>query len=243
MRSTSTICKRICWTTPTPAEALRTRTWSSKARFSWSMSTTSVIRPKLMMHRWWSSYESMYYSHYLGTKLAHGRYKERSVLDDMIVRLGIPLIESQQKWNYLMFDLKKSFKEKLPDISDKYQLHDIIAPIFIRVSVFLIVNRHQFINFSLRYLLLHLLYSRSASSSALPLERVWRERTALLEKPGKQSRRHQGQQLLHGLLGYGPIKCWVYSHRHQSCKGVLKGSRRWGLLSHRQKRNCNLRKL
>ena len=59
------------------------------------MSITEFIRAKFFLMRWWSIYEAIYYSDYIGSRCAIWKYRDKELIDQMMATIGIPIIEAK----------------------------------------------------------------------------------------------------------------------------------------------------
>mmetsp|Transcript_24549 Transcript_24549/g.45758 ORF Transcript_24549/g.45758 Transcript_24549/m.45758 type:complete len:534 (-) Transcript_24549:1114-2715(-) len=79
---------------------------------------------RFYMYRHWSLYESMYYSNYVASKLEVWKTQGTAKLKEMLARVGIPLQQSQQSYNYMTPTLRIHFRRQIleSDIGNDYGL-------------------------------------------------------------------------------------------------------------------------
>lgn len=92
----------------------------------------SVEEYKFPLYRHWSIYESMYHSQYLATRLGVWKEVGKKKLQIIFVKLGIPLLETTNKWQSMLAENKKIFVEHLEDALKDFELDDISYPSFYR---------------------------------------------------------------------------------------------------------------
>ncbi|KAI9106301.1 CDC45 family [Phlyctochytrium arcticum] len=85
---------------------------------------------RLMLLRHWNLYESMYHSGYVATKLGIWKEKGRQRLTNLLVKMGLPHKESQQRFTEMNITFKRSLRDKLSSVAPRYNMSEIIFPSF-----------------------------------------------------------------------------------------------------------------
>lgn len=86
---------------------------------------------KFFLYRYQSLYKSIYYSSYVGTKLELWKDKNNNKLEEFIVRVGIPLEEAKQQFQYMNQKYKVLLRQKISEVSQKFQMDDIMYRSFV----------------------------------------------------------------------------------------------------------------
>ncbi|XP_055532637.1 cell division control protein 45 homolog [Wyeomyia smithii] len=85
----------------------------------------------LALYRHWSILDSLKYSIYPACKLKLWTYKGEKVMHELLVDMGLPLVQAKQTFNAMDLILRKEFYDKMEKFSDKYGLTDIVYGSFI----------------------------------------------------------------------------------------------------------------
>ncbi|KND03063.1 DNA replication initiation factor CDC45 [Spizellomyces punctatus DAOM BR117] len=85
---------------------------------------------RLMLLRHWTLYESMYHSSYVATKLGIWKERGRQRLTNLLVKMGLPHKESQQRFTEMNITFKRSIRDKLSSVAPRYNMSEIIFPSF-----------------------------------------------------------------------------------------------------------------
>jgi len=93
---------------------------------------TSEIEYRLMMHRHWSLYESMYHSSYVASRLGTWKSTGREKLQHFLAKMGLSLRECQQKFEFMSPQLKLRLDEKLHKHGEEFGLDELFYPSFFR---------------------------------------------------------------------------------------------------------------
>ena len=94
---------------------------------------TIIVDPdyRLFLYRHWSLFDSFIYSNYTLGKLLTWKEPGKAEIKKMLTYIGIPLDESKQKYSFMKNDYKDLFKSKITQISQIFDLKDLIFPSFI----------------------------------------------------------------------------------------------------------------
>ncbi|XP_065085250.1 cell division control protein 45 homolog [Ochlerotatus camptorhynchus] len=85
----------------------------------------------LALYRHWSVLDSLKYSIYPACKMKLWTYKGEKVMHELLVDMGLPLVQAKQTFNAMDLELRKEFYDKMEKFSEKYHLPDIIYGSFI----------------------------------------------------------------------------------------------------------------
>ncbi|XP_053687783.1 cell division control protein 45 homolog [Sabethes cyaneus] len=85
----------------------------------------------LALYRHWSVLDSLKYSIYPACKLKLWTYKGEKVMHELLVDMGLPLVQAKQTFNAMDLELRKEFYEKMEKFSEKYRLTHIVYGSFI----------------------------------------------------------------------------------------------------------------
>ncbi|TPX64767.1 hypothetical protein SpCBS45565_g05664 [Spizellomyces sp. 'palustris'] len=85
---------------------------------------------RLMLLRHWTLYESMYHSGYVATKLGIWKERGRQRLTNLLVKMGLPHKESQQRFTEMNITFKRTIRDKLSSVAPRYNMSEIIFPSF-----------------------------------------------------------------------------------------------------------------
>lgn len=89
--------------------------------------------PRLMLLREWNLYDSMICSSYVATKLKTWSDNGLKRLRLLLAKMGIALVECQQKFQYMSSDMKKRMKEEFQKLLPEYGLTDLYYRSFQRL--------------------------------------------------------------------------------------------------------------
>ncbi|TID30864.1 hypothetical protein CANINC_000553 [Pichia inconspicua] len=84
-----------------------------------------------LLHHW-TLYDSFFYSNYVNSKCQLYSNEGTRILKIMFARMGIPLIQANQKWHYLDLELKKNLDSLIEREAAKIGLREIIIEGFKR---------------------------------------------------------------------------------------------------------------
>ena len=102
---------------------------SNKSDFSSSRKKIGSInfsqKLDLILLRYWNLFESLKYSNSTLSKLKSWHEKGIDQIKVIMLKLGIPLEESKQKFAFLNPEFKKNLDDKILKISSDYDLEDI----------------------------------------------------------------------------------------------------------------------
>ena len=82
------------------------------------------------MLKYWNLYDSLFYSNYTIPKLKSWHETGKNDLKKFIARLGIPLEESKQKYEFLNASHKETLREKISQFEEGYNFSDILVTTF-----------------------------------------------------------------------------------------------------------------
>lgn len=77
----------------------------------------------LFMMRFWNLYDSMFYSNYMTAKLKLWHEEGYKQLERLIARVGVPIKEARQKFQFISSSYKRNLKNQILDISQKEGLN------------------------------------------------------------------------------------------------------------------------
>ena len=89
--------------------------------------------PRLMLLREWNLYDSLICSSYVATKLKTWSDNGLKRLRLLLAKMGIALVECQQKFQYMSSDMKKRMKEEFQKLLPEYGLTDLYYRSFQRL--------------------------------------------------------------------------------------------------------------
>lgn len=75
---------------------------------------------RLFLYKYWNVYDSFIYSEFTVSTLLTWKEQGKEEINKILALIGIPNYEAKQKFIYMKTDLKKLFKKKLPEISNKF---------------------------------------------------------------------------------------------------------------------------
>jgi cell division control protein 45 len=80
----------------------------------------------LAMYRHWSIYDSLKNSIYPACKLKLWTFKGEKLMHELLVDIGLPLVQAKQTFQSMDLVLRKEFHSKIEKFSEKYSLSDIV---------------------------------------------------------------------------------------------------------------------
>ena len=86
---------------------------------------------RLCLYRHWNLYDSFIYSNYTLGVLNTWKEPGKAEVLKIFAFMGIPLEEAKQKYNYMTNESKETFKEKIYDVSRRFDLSEIIFHSFL----------------------------------------------------------------------------------------------------------------
>jgi cell division control protein 45 len=81
---------------------------------------------RLVLYRHWNLFDSFIYSNYPLGQLVTWKEQGKEEIKKLLALIGIPIDEAKQKYTYMKNDFKTIFREKIIDISNKFDLKDFI---------------------------------------------------------------------------------------------------------------------
>ncbi|XP_055626266.1 cell division control protein 45 homolog [Toxorhynchites rutilus septentrionalis] len=79
----------------------------------------------LALYRHWSVLDSLKYSIYPACKLKLWTYKGEKVMHELLVDMGLPLVQAKQTFSAMELVLRKEFHDKMESFAEKYRLTDV----------------------------------------------------------------------------------------------------------------------
>uniref|UniRef100_A0A182IUT9 Uncharacterized protein n=1 Tax=Anopheles atroparvus TaxID=41427 RepID=A0A182IUT9_ANOAO len=86
---------------------------------------------QLALFRHWSVLDSLRYSYYPACRLKLWTYKGEKLMHELLVDMGLPLVQAKQTFNAMDLVLRKEFYEKMAKFADKYGLPDVTYASFV----------------------------------------------------------------------------------------------------------------
>ncbi|CAM9657817.1 unnamed protein product [Phaeothamnion confervicola] len=87
---------------------------------------------RLMMHRHWSLYESMFYSNYVASRLGVWRTNGEARLRNLLAEVGLSLVDARQKFSFLRPREQRHLREQLELRGPAQGLPDLLYGSFVR---------------------------------------------------------------------------------------------------------------
>ncbi|KDR16293.1 cell division control protein 45 homolog [Zootermopsis nevadensis] len=84
----------------------------------------------LALYRHWTVEASLRHSMYSAVKLKLWTLRGENKLHELLAEMGLPLVQSRQKFNAMDLVLRQEFHSMIAKLADKYQLHDIVIASF-----------------------------------------------------------------------------------------------------------------
>lgn len=87
---------------------------------------------KVMLLRHWNLYDSISNSNYMVTKLNIHREPGQNTFKKFLARIGCPLEQAKQKYNFMDAQLRSELKQRILDHSAEFKLESILVSSFVR---------------------------------------------------------------------------------------------------------------
>ncbi|GLG94444.1 CDC45-related protein, partial [Gryllus bimaculatus] len=113
-------------------------------------------RLQLALYRHWTVEASLRYSRYSATKLRLWTLRGESKVQELLAEIGLPLVQSRQKFTSMNMILRKEFPESMEKLGEKYNMDRIMTATFFLQYGY----RGRFCAFDFVYGVLALLESR-----------------------------------------------------------------------------------
>jgi cell division control protein 45 len=95
---------------------------------------------RFFLFRHWSLYDAMYFSPYVGSKLAVWKTQGANRLQEMLAKLGMPLHDCKQSYGFMSPELRDSFKNLVTEtsVTERYNLKNpgVLFNSFLRYNSF-----------------------------------------------------------------------------------------------------------
>lgn len=112
-------------------------------------------RLNMFLLEFWNLYDSLSYSNYTIPKLKTWHETGKAKLKQLVAKMGIPLDDAKQKYNFLEPKYKSNLQEKFMSMSDDYNLSAILVAAFTKIvdnkNSYNSFNICEVINFLLNY--------------------------------------------------------------------------------------------
>ncbi|EKX54411.1 cell division control protein 45 [Guillardia theta CCMP2712] len=82
----------------------------------------------LLQH--WTLYNSMYYSNYVASRLGIWKDRTTNKLQTLLARMGIPLVEAEQRYMHMNSDYKDRLRALLEEHKEEFNLEELVFPTF-----------------------------------------------------------------------------------------------------------------
>ncbi|ETN60403.1 hypothetical protein AND_007978 [Anopheles darlingi] len=86
---------------------------------------------QLALFRHWSVLDSFRYSYYPACRLKLWTYKGEKVMHEMLVDMGLPLVQAKQTFSAMDLVLRKEFYEKMEKFAEKYNMPEVTYASFV----------------------------------------------------------------------------------------------------------------
>ena len=86
---------------------------------------------RLILYRHWNLYDSLIYSNYTLSVLSSWKEPGKNEIQKILAYLGIPLNEAKQNYRHMKKEFQDSFSQQLTDISNKFDLKELIFHSFL----------------------------------------------------------------------------------------------------------------
>ncbi|XP_058054504.1 cell division control protein 45 homolog [Anopheles bellator] len=86
---------------------------------------------QLALFRHWSVLDSLRYSYYPACRLKLWTYKGEKTMHELLVDMGLPLVQAKQTFSAMDLVLRKEFYEKMEQYAEKYNLPDVTYASFV----------------------------------------------------------------------------------------------------------------
>lgn len=87
---------------------------------------------KLMLLRQWTLFDSLNYSNYIVSKFILWKEPGQRDLKKFLAKIGVPLDQARQKYNFMDPEIRNQLKQKILDSSNEYGLDNIMMNSYIR---------------------------------------------------------------------------------------------------------------
>ena len=81
---------------------------------------------KFMLLRHWTLHDSAYNSNYMVTQFQLWKEQNSRRFRDFLARIGVPIEQAKQKYQYMSSDLRRDLKTKILDKNEEMGLKDIL---------------------------------------------------------------------------------------------------------------------
>ena len=85
----------------------------------------------LFLYRHWNLFDSFIYSNYTLASLLSWKEQGKKEIQKLFAYMGVPLEEAKQKYSFMKNEYKSLFKEKIVEISKKFDLKELLFNSFI----------------------------------------------------------------------------------------------------------------
>jgi len=94
---------------------------------------TILVEPdyRLFLYRHWNLFDSLVYSNYTVSSLNSWKEPGRKEIQKLLAFIGIPLEESKQRFLFMKNEFKQLFKDKILEVSKKFEMKDLIYQSFV----------------------------------------------------------------------------------------------------------------
>lgn len=86
---------------------------------------------KLFLYKHWNLFDSFIYSNYTVSSLMTWKEEGKKEIQKILAYMGIPLDEAKQKYTYMKNEYKTVFKDKIIEISKRFDMKDLVFESFI----------------------------------------------------------------------------------------------------------------
>ncbi len=86
---------------------------------------------KLFLYKHWNLFDSFIYSNYTVASLMTWKEEGKKEIQKILAYMGIPLDEAKQKYIYMKNEYKSVFKDKIIEISKRFDMKDLVFESFI----------------------------------------------------------------------------------------------------------------
>lgn len=86
---------------------------------------------KLFLYKHWNLFDSFVYSNYTVASLMTWKEEGKKEIQKILAYMGIPLDEAKQKYIYMKNEYKSVFKDKILEISKRFDMKDLVFESFI----------------------------------------------------------------------------------------------------------------
>uniref|UniRef100_A0A182SIW2 Cell division control protein 45 n=1 Tax=Anopheles maculatus TaxID=74869 RepID=A0A182SIW2_9DIPT len=86
---------------------------------------------QLALFRHWSVLDSLRYSYYPACRLKLWTHKGDKQMNELLVDMGLPLVQAKQTFNAMDLVLRKEFYEKIEKFAEKYNMPDVTYASFV----------------------------------------------------------------------------------------------------------------